>query len=354
MKALVLAGGRGTRLRPLTYTMAKQLVPVANRPVLHYVMGHLRDAGIREIGVIVSPETTEQIQQALASNPWEAKFTYILQTEPLGLAHAVKTARDWLGDSSFIMYLGDNLIGQGVADLVETFHSKRADAVVLLKEVPDPRRFGVAIVDEEGRVSKLIEKPVVPPSSLALVGVYLFSTAVHDAIAAIKPSRRGELEITDAIQRLLDDGRTVVSRTLATWWLDTGKKDDLLEANRVVLDEWVTREIKGAVDSESQIAGKVSLNSGARVEKSVIRGPVVVAEGTVIRDSFVGPYTSIGPNCTIENSRVEHCVLLAGTTLQGIETLEDSVGGQNSKVVRDGLLHRALRLMIVDDCEVRL
>ncbi len=353
MKALVLAGGRGTRLRPLTYSIAKQLVPVANRPILHYVMEHLCEAGIAEVGVIVCPETSEQIKRALSHNPWGATFTYILQSEPLGLAHAVGTARDWLGDSSFIVYLGDNLVGQGIGGLVRTFEANDADAVVLLKEVPDPRRFGVAVIGESGRVLKLIEKPAVPPSNLALVGVYLFSPAVHGAIATIKPSARGELEITDAIQKLLDDGRRVESQILVSWWLDTGKKDDLLEANRVVLDEWVERDVEGDVDSDSQIAGKVSLSAGVRVERSTVRGPAVVAEGTVIRDSFVGPYTSIGPNCTIDRSQVEHSVLLAGTTLQGVDRLEDSVLGHNSRVVRDGRSHRALRLMVGDDCEVR-
>ena len=354
MKGLVLAGGRGTRLRPLTYTMAKQLVPVANRPVLHYVMEHLCQAGIRDVGVIVSPDTADQIREALAPNHWKANFTFILQAEPLGLAHAVKTARTWLGDSSFIMYLGDNLIGRGVGDLIERFQEEQPDAVVLLKEVSDPRRFGVAVVDSSGRIVQLVEKPANPPSPYAMVGVYLFSAAIHDAISAIKPSWRGELEITDAIQQLLDGGRRVDSRMLTSWWLDTGKKDDLLEANRVVLDEWVERKIAGDVDAASAITGKVSLEAGVRVERSTIRGPVVVAEGCAILDAFVGPYTSIGPNCTITRSRVEHSVLLAGSSLEGVDSLEDSVLGHNAKVARDNHAHRALRLMIGDDCEVCL
>lgn len=354
MKALVLAGGKGTRLRPLTYTMAKQLVPIANQPVLHYVMRHLQEVGISEVGVIISPETAGQIREALAPNPWHFSFTFITQAEPLGLAHAVRTARPWLDDSPFIMYLGDNLIGQGLAPLVETFRSCRADAVLLLKEVPDPRSFGVAVVNEAGRVLRLVEKPSVPPSSLALVGVYLFSASIHDAIDAIVPSVRGELEITDAIQRLLDTGRQVESRVLDSWWLDTGKKDDVLEANRVVLDEWVSRSIAGHIDTTTQIAGKVCLHAGARVERSIIRGPAIIAEGTSIQDSFIGPYTSVGPDCVIDRSRIEHCVLLAGTHLIGIDRLEDSVIGRNSRVTKGRDAHPSLRLMIGDDCEVSL
>lgn len=354
MKGLVLAGGKGTRFRPLTYTRAKQLIPVANRPVLHYVMDHLQAAGIREVGIIVSPETADQIKTALEANPWSFVLEYIEQSQPLGLAHAVRTARAWLGESPFVMYLGDNLVGQGIGELVRRFQEAAADAVILLKEVDDPRRFGVAVVDGSGRVTELVEKPADPPSRLALVGVYLFSPAIHQAIDRIKPSWRGELEITDAIQELLVAGGRVESVALQSWWLDTGKKDDLLEANRVVLDEWVKREIQGEVDEASQVVGRVSLAPTAKVERSFIRGPAVLGAGSLIRDSFIGPYTSIGPGCTVERSSLEHCVLLSGAVIEGIQRLEDSVVGENARVVVDSSNHRALRLMIGDDSEVKI
>src|SRR2546428_4793397 len=353
MKALVLSGGKGTRLRPLTYTMAKQLIPIANRPILCYVMEHIGDAGIQEVGVVISPETGQQIRQALDQAGFDLKLTYILQEQPLGLAHAVKTARAFLGDQPFIMYLGDNLIGQSTRHLVEMFERAAPDALVLLKEVNDPRMFGVAELDGNGKVRRLIEKPKAPSSNFALVGVYLFGPAIHGAIDALEPSWRGELEITDAIQRLVDKGRTVHSSILESWWLDTGKKDDLLEANRVVLDEWIQRDVQGAVDAASPLIGRVVLEGGAVVERSEIRGPAVVGAGTTIEEAFVGPYTSIGKHCLIRRSSLEHCVLLDGAHVEDVGRLEDSLLGRNAVVRRHGVVnHRALRLMIGDDAEV--
>ena len=354
MKALVLAGGKGTRLRPLTYTMTKQLVPVANRPIIHYVMDQISNVGIKEVGIIISPETGEQIKEALVGNPWGLEFSFILQEEPKGLAHAVMVAQDFLGEDPFLMYLGDNLIGQGIEGFVEEFRSSRPEALILLKEVKDPRMFGVAEVDGTGEVKRLIEKPKEPPSNLALVGIYLFSPAIHEAISEIKPSFRGELEITDAIQRLLEKGKTVKSFILKRWWLDTGKKDDLLEANRVVLDELVERDLRGEVDEKSRIVGRVSLAKGARVEKSTIRGPVVIGEKTVIKGSFIGPYTSIGYNCIIKNAVLEHSVILDGAKITDIERLEDSVVGRNAVVSKGNQNSKALRLMIGDDAEVEV
>ncbi len=281
MKALVLAGGKGTRLRPLTYTITKQLIPVANKPILFYVMRHIREAGIKDVGVIISPETGQQVKEALSSMDLGVRLTYIVQERPLGLAHAVKVGRFYLGDEPFVMYLGDNLIGQGIGELIHTFEESCNDAVVLLKEVADPHLFGVAELDRNGRVVRLVEKPKVPPSNLALVGLYAFSPEIHRAIDQIKPSRRGELEITDAIQNLLVQGRSVKSAMLQSWWLDCGKNDDLLEANRTVLDEWVSREIRGTVDDTSQVGGRVLLEEGACIKHSEVRGPVVVGHGTV-------------------------------------------------------------------------
>jgi glucose-1-phosphate thymidylyltransferase len=354
MKGLVLSGGRGTRLRPITYTLAKQLVPVANKPILHYVMDQLAGAAIRQVGVIISPETGDQVRQALSANPWGLEFTFIVQDQPLGLAHAVKVARPFLGDDPFIMYLGDNLIGQRVERFVREFRTSRADALILLKEVADPRLFGVAELDSRGRVRRLVEKPKQPSTNLALVGVYLFGPAVHGAIDRIEPSWRNELEITDAIQRLVDDGGDVRTQVLETWWLDAGKKDDLLEANRVVLDEWGVRDIRGTVDGESEVTGRVSLGEGSRLVRSRLRGPSVIGPGALIEDSFVGPYTSVGAGCVLRRSTLQHCVLLEGVRVDGVGPLEDSVLGRHAVVRRADGHQRSLRVMIGDDAEVVL
>ncbi len=354
MRALVLAGGRGTRLRPLTYTIAKQLVPVANKPVLHYVMQHIREAGFREVGVIISPETGDQIRESLAPNPWQLDFTFLLQEQPAGLAHAVKVARPFLQGEPFVMYLGDNLIGQGIREFVRDFEESRADAVILLKEVSNPRLFGVAEVDGSGRVLRLMEKPKDPPSNLALVGVYIFSPAVHEAIDQISPSWRGELEITDAIQKLLEQKRTVRSLVLQSWWLDTGKKDDFLEANRVVLDEWARREIRGDIDVDSRVAGRVILEEGTSVRRSEVRGPAVIGSSSSVEDAFIGPYTSVGRGCTIRTSALEHCVILDGARVEGVGRLEDSILGRNAVVQRISQTSQAVRLMIGDDAKVLL
>jgi glucose-1-phosphate thymidylyltransferase len=354
MKALVLAGGKGTRLRPLTHTTTKSLVPVANRPVLHYVMHHLHEAGIRQVGVIISPETGDQIKESLTENPWDFELTFIPQAQPLGLAHAVKTARDFLADDAFVMYLGDNLIGHGIRDLIGSFTREHADAAILLKQVDNPQAFGVAQVDGHGRVLHLIEKPKDPPSNLALVGVYVFQPAIHQAIDAIKPSARGELEITDAIQELLDRGRPLCCSILESWWLDTGKKDDLLEANRAVLDEFAERALDGEISSDSKVYGRVTIEAGARVINSTIRGPVIIGAGTSVEDSFVGPYTSIGRRCHIKCSAIEHTVLLDQAQVLHVSRLEDSVLGKNATVRKHDNGHSAFRLMIGDDSEVVL
>jgi glucose-1-phosphate thymidylyltransferase len=354
MKALVLAGGKGTRLRPLTYTMAKQLIPVANRPILHYVMDQIAQVGITDVGIIVSPETGQAIRESLAPNPWGFDLTFILQAKPLGLAHAVQTARDFLKDDPFLMYLGDNLVGQGLKGFAEEFQTARLGALILLKEVENPSMFGVAEVDGTGQIRHLVEKPKEPPSNLALVGVYLLSPAIHAAIAAIEPSWRGELEITDAIQKLLEHGQTVQSFVLKSWWLDTGKKDDLLEANHTVLDEWAQRQIRGMVDAESRVVGRVVLEEGVQLRRSEIRGPATIGTGTLIEDAFIGPYTSIGRECVITTSALEHCVVLDGVHLEGVERLEDSLLGRNAVVRRLAGKHQALRLMLGDDAEVLL
>ncbi|MGH7829990.1 MAG: glucose-1-phosphate thymidylyltransferase [Candidatus Binatia bacterium] len=353
MKALVLAGGRGTRLRPFTHTMAKQLIPITNKPILGYVMQHICEAGIQDAGIVISPETGAQVREFLSGWPG-LHLTYILQEQPLGLAHAVKTARPYLREDSFVMYLGDNLIGQGIGEFIQTFQTAGADAVILLKEVREPRLFGVAEVDRSGRIRRLVEKPKEPASSLALVGVYVFSPRIHEAIAEIKPSWRGELEITDAIQKMLDKGMAVQSFVLKSWWLDTGKKDDLLEANRVVLDEWARREILGTVDAESKVVGRVVLEERTEIRRSEVRGPAIIGAGTVLEDAFVGPSTSIGRECVIKQATLEHCVILDGVRIESVGRLEDSIVGRNAVVRRLLDNRQSLRLMVGDNAEVVL
>ena len=355
MKALILAGGTGTRLKPITHTVAKQLLPVANKPILFYVLDQVIESGITDIGIIVSPETGNRIKEAIADgSKWQAKITYILQPEPLGLAHAVETAQDFLGSSSFLMFLGDNLIQGGVKAFVDEFNRLRPDALVLLKEVSDPRFFGVAELDPSGKVVRLVEKPKEPKSNLALVGAYLFTPEIHRAIDQIKPSWRGELEITDAIQKLFDLGKTVQSHILKGWWLDTGKKDDLLEANRVVLDDLLQLSIKGDVDSKSQVAGRVEIREGAKVEGSTVRGPVSIAEGCQIRNSLIGPFTSIGAGTVIEDSSIEHSVILENSHIYRIERLEDSIIGSGVELQKADERFRAVKLFVGDDARIEL
>ena len=355
LKGLVLSGGRGTRLRPLTYTGAKQLVPVANKPILFYVLDNLAMGGIRDVGMIISPETGKAIQDAVGDGKdWGLKVEYILQHEPMGLAHAVKVARPFLEMSPFVMYLGDNLIGSGIAEFQKSFEDSKVDATILLKEVDKPSSFGIAEIDGEGRVIHLVEKPKQPRSNLALVGIYFFSAKIHEAIDQIQPSWRGELEITDAIQWVLDHGGKVIGHRLEGWWLDTGKKDDLLTANTVVLDTWVERRISGEVDGQSQVSGRVQLGKGSRIINSRVRGPVVIGDDVYIEGSFIGPFTSIADRCRIQYSVVEHCVVLENSTIQYIDRLEDSLVGKASCVMKSHENHHAYRLMIGDDSEVLL
>jgi len=355
MKALVLAGGKGTRLRPLTDTIAKQLLPVANKPILFYVLDQVTEAAITDIGMIISPETGEGIREAVGDGSrWEAQVTYILQPEPLGLAHAVRTAQDFLGDSSFLMFLGDNLFKGGIIQFVEQFKKHSPDALIVLKEVSNPRSFGIVELNSLGEIVHLEEKPKEPRSNFALVGVYLFSPAVHRAIAEIKPSWRGELEITDAVQKLLDMGKTVQSHILEGWWLDTGKKDHLLEANRVVLDDLLKQDVKGKVDSQSQIIGRAEVGGGARVENSTLRGPISIAEGCQIKNSFIGPYTSIGKGTIVDASSVEHSVILENCHVQGIDRLSDSLISRGAELTKSNGKFKVVRLFIGDDSKVEL
>ena len=367
MKALILAGGAGTRLRPITHTRAKQLVPVANKPILFYGLEAMAEAGIKDVGMIVG-ETADEVMQAVGDGShWGLTVTYIPQEAPLGLAHCVLIARPFLGDDDFVMYLGDNLIRQGVKEFVDQFEAERqrdaaptldgqsrpAVAQILLAHVPDPQRFGVAELDANGRVVRLVEKPEVPLSDLALVGVYLFDATIHLAVAAIKPSGRNELEITDAIQWLVDNGHRVRSEVLRGWWIDTGKLTPLLEANRLIL-ETLERRVDGTVDADSRIDGRVVVEPGAVIEHSHVRGPAIIGARSRIVSSFIGPFTAIDVDCEILGSEVEHSVILAGSKVHHAGRLEDSLLGRDVIVMRSGLLPRATRLMVGDDCQIDL
>jgi len=353
-KALILSGGKGTRLRPLTYSGAKQLVPVANRPILFYCLDNIARVGIKEAGIIISPETGQEIKNAVGDGSlWGIKIHYIVQDSPGGLAHAVKVAKDFLGDSPFVMYLGDNLIGCGIDRFLQDFEKKSPDALILLKEVDNPKKFGVVEISPEGKVIRLVEKPEIPPSNFALIGIYIFSPNIYRAIERIKPSRRGELEITDAIQELIHMGLPVESFIIDTWWIDTGKKDDLLTANAIVLDECLKGTIEGSVDSESRILGRVAIGKGSVIKESNIRGPVIIGEQTLVEHSFVGPYTSVGNHVKIRHSCVEHSVIMDGSELKDIERMEDSLIGRRVKLFRNSR-HKALRLMIGDDSVVEV
>ena len=347
MKALVLAGGAGTRLRPITHTSAKQLVPVANKPILFYGLEQIRDAGITDIGIIVG-DTAAEIEAAVGDGSHLGITpTYIPQPEPLGLAHAVLTAADFLGDDDFVMFLGDNLIEGGIGRLVDEFTAGDAEAQLLLKRVDDPQRFGVATLRDDGSIDHLVEKPADPPSDLALVGVYLFRSTILDAARSITPSGRGELEITDAIQWLLDAGHQVRSSIHAGWWLDTGKKDELLDANRIVLGT-VARRVDGEVDDASDVVGEVVVEAGARIIRSRIRGPVVIGAGTVIEDSYVGPFSSIASDCTLRDTELEYSVVLERCRVEAVPRIEGSLLGRDVVVERSTTKPAATRLMLGD------
>lgn len=355
MKGLILSGGKGTRLRPITYTGAKQLIPVANKPILFYVIENIVDAGISDIGIVISPETGPEIESAVGDGArWGAHITYIPQEKPLGLSHAVIVARPFLENDSFVMYLGDNLLGTNIRAFKNNFEETNADASILLKPVDNPSSFGVATVNESGRVIRLEEKPARPESNLALVGVYIFSPKIHKAIDRINPSARGELEITDAIQKLMETGGTVKSHIVSEWWLDTGKKDDMLTANTIVLDEWIKMDIRGTVDESSQVQGRVSIAENAQVINSHIRGPAVIGRGTKISDTFIGPFTSIGDGCIVERSVIEHAVVLKEAVIRDIDRLEDSLVGRRAVVSKNKRFHNAYRLMIGDDSVVEV
>ncbi|HET6831825.1 MAG TPA: glucose-1-phosphate thymidylyltransferase [Solirubrobacterales bacterium] len=353
LKGLILSGGAGTRLRPITHTSAKQLVPVANKPVLFYGIEALVDAGVTEIGIVIAPETGEEIRAAVGDgSALGADVTYIPQAEPLGLAHAVLTAEEFLGSDPFVMYLGDNLLRDGITGLVEAFRRDEPDALILLTQVLEPEHYGVAELDGD-RVVRLVEKPSDPPSDLALVGVYMFKPVVFDAARAIEPSARGELEITDTIQHLIERGHGVEHHRVKGWWKDTGQLADMLEANRLVLEDLEPHVAGECVDSE--IVGRVVVEEGALLERCTVRGPAVIGTGSRLVDSYVGPYTAIAADCEVIGSEVEHSILLAGASIRDLPSrMEASLLGRNVRISRAEGLPKTLRMLVGDRSEITL
>lgn len=348
MKALILSGGTGSRLRPLTYTGAKQLIPVANKPILFYAIEAIRDAGITEIGIIVG-DTRSEVKKAVGSGErWGIRITYIEQDAPRGLAHAVKISEDFIGGDNFLMFLGDNMVRDGVTDFVRQFNESKPNSLILLSHVEEPQRFGVAeLVD--GRVTRLVEKPKIPASDLALVGVYLFDASIFRAVREIKPSWRNELEITDAIQYLVDHGYVVESHIIDGWWKDTGKPEDVLEANRMIL-ELIVSSVDGTVDRTSTIIGRVVIESGAEIINSTIRGPVIIGAGARIRDAYVGPFTSISEGVRIEASEIENSIVLQDTVIERVHTrIDNSLIGKNAHINQASDRPKALNFVLGDN-----
>jgi glucose-1-phosphate thymidylyltransferase len=353
VKALVLSGGAGSRLRPITHTSAKQLLPVANKPVLFYGLEAIRDAGITDVGIVVG-DTEPAIREAVGDgSAFGIGATYLRQDAPRGLAHAVLIARDFLRDEDFVMYLGDNFIVGGITSLVDEFRSGRPDAQIMLTRVADPRQFGVAELDAVGEVARLEEKPREPKSDLALVGVYIFTPAIHEAVAQLAPSRRGELEITEAIQWLIDHGRKVRSTTITGYWKDTGNVADMLEVNRMVLED-LEPACHGVVDAATELIGRVAIGSGAEVTGSRIVGPVIIGPGARVSGSYIGPFTSVARDCVITDSEIEYSIVLRGASIQGVRRIEASLIGHSVEVTPAPRVPKAHRLILGDHSKVQI
>lgn len=353
MKGLILSGGKGTRLRPFTYTGAKQLVPVGNKPVLFYGIKNLVDAGITDIGIIISPETGEQVKQTVGDGTqFGARIDYILQDAPKGIAHGIKIAQPYIGGDKFVLFLGDNFIRNGIAPQVNAFRDPAMNAQIILYKMDDPSSMGVAVLDGDGRVTRLVEKPKQFISPHAVIGIYMFDKNVFDAVNAIKPSARGELEITDTIQYLIDKKLNVRAHQLTGFWIDTGKMSDILEANRLVLDI-IESDNRGQVDAASTIEGRVIIEKDAVVVNSTIRGPAIIGERTRIENAFVGPYTSIYHDCVVQNCEIENSVVLEHSRIGELsKRLADSLIGRNAEIARAGGHTQTLKLMIGDYSKV--
>jgi len=351
MKGLVLSGGKGTRLRPLTYTSAKQLIPIANKPCLFYVLEDLARAGIKEIGIIVG-DAEKEIREAVGDGSrWNTNITYIKQDEPLGLAHTVIISEKFLRGEPFVMYLGDNILKEGIATLVQNYKHSGANAAILLAEVPNPQQFGVAEL-KDGKVVRLIEKPKIPPSNYALVGVYMFDDTIFEAVKQLKPSWRNEYEITDAIQYLIDKGFTVEPHIVSGYWKDTGKLEDILEANRIILED-INKNIQGTVDSKSTLSGKIIIGTTTKIIGTTIRGPVIIGENAFIKNSFIGPFTSIGNSVQIVNSEIENSIIMSNSKILGLRRrVEGSLIGKDVEIKRENKPPKAYRFMVGDNSQI--
>ena len=354
MKGLILSGGKGTRLRPLTHTSAKQLVPVANKPVLFYGIEAMAEAGITDVGIVIAPETGGEIREATGDGSrFGVRIEFIEQDAPLGLAHAVLTAEEFLGDSPFVMYLGDNLLRNGIVALVDTFRDEQPDALILLTPVPDPENYGVAELDGDDRVARLVEKPEEPRTDLALVGVYMFTPAIFDAARSIEPSGRGELEITDAIQTLVDRGLRVDPHVVHGWWKDTGQVRDMLEANRLILDD-LDERVEGELVG-SRVEGRVVIEQGARLENTTVRGPAMIGAGAQLVDAYIGPYTAIGENVRIEHAELEHSIVMSGSRISHVDhRIEASLIGKDVTIARGPAQPKAYRFVVGDSADVQI
>jgi glucose-1-phosphate thymidylyltransferase len=353
VKALVLSGGHGTRLRPITFTSAKQLVPIANKPVLFYGLESLREAGIRDVGIIVG-HTGEEVRAVVGDgSAFGLNITYLQQDAPRGLAHCVMIARDFLGDDDFVMYLGDNFILDGLTEVVESFRAGRPAAQLLLSKVPNPSQFGVATLDQDERVIELAEKPAEPRSDLAITGIYLFTPSVHEAVRAIRPSSNGELEITDALQFMLTSGADIRAQVIDGYWKDTGRVDDMLECNRLVLDS-IESAICGDVDGETEIAGRVVVDASATIRRSRLVGPLIIGAGATVSDAYVGPFTSIGPGCTLSRTEIEFSIVMADSSLIGVPRISKSLIGRNVTVAQAATAPLAHQFVVGDYSQVAI
>ena len=354
MKALILSGGYGTRLRPLTYSQQKQLIPVANKPILFYAIEDVIEAGVKEIGIVVGPNK-EKVIEAVKSVDWGANLSFIYQEKPMGIAHAVKISKDFIGDELFVTYLGDNILKGGIVEHRKSFEESRADASILLSAIKNPQAFGVAEVDDRGNVKRLVEKPKKPPSNLALVGIYFFNKAIFEAIDHLKPSWRGQLEITEAIQWLLENGYKVSSTVVKGWWKDTGKPEDILDANRLVLDE-IKPTNEGEVEAGTSVQGKVSIGTNTVIkEGSVVKGPSIIGRGCEIGpNTYIAPYTSIGDNCKIVNGEIESSIIMNGAIINYKKKIVDSLIGANVKILESERVLRGCRFVIGDSSDVRI
>jgi glucose-1-phosphate thymidylyltransferase len=356
MKGLILSGGKGTRLYPLTYTRAKQLVPVANKPVLMHAIDSIRAAGVDDIGIVVGGHTAPEIQETIGDGSlWNARITYIHQPNPDGLAHAVKISQDFLGDESFVMFLGDNVIQGGISTLIRDFESNEWNSQIVLKEVADPRAYGVAQLSEDGRITRLVEKPQNPPSNLALIGIYMFDATIFKAVHAIRPSARGELEITDAIQWLIEHGYSVFPHIHQGWWIDTGKPIDMLDANSHVLEEMATSIAPDAVLENAEVDSRVTVQAGARIVNSVIHGPAIIGEHTTIENSYIGPFTSIYHHVHIRNCEIMRSIVLEHSSLSDIgDMIRDSLIGRKVSLQRNNQRPSGLKLNLGDNSSISI